>query len=47
MRLVVNDFRAGMEPQGESGAVYRFGLLIFAVVFAIPLTIHLLARAFG
>ena len=47
MPRIVNDFRAGMEPNGETGAVLRYGLLLFAIVLAIPLGIHLLARAFA
>lgn len=47
MPAAMDDFRAGMEPQGESEAVLRYGLLVFALVFAIPLTIDFLVRAFA
>ena len=43
----VDGFRAGMEPKGETSAVLRYGLLLYAIVLAIPFGIHLLARAFA
>ncbi|HZQ72805.1 MAG TPA: hypothetical protein VFB08_07805 [Burkholderiales bacterium] len=43
MRVAMNDFRTGMEPQGESEGVYRIGMAIFGALFAVPFLIHVLA----
>ena len=47
MPISMNEFRVGIEPQGESETVYRIGMAVFGALLAAPLMIHLLASLFA